>query len=170
MNVPNKHTCHFDTLLENTTHLIISLWSPFCRCRPVAAPPIPGVRLRGDMSLGDGKSSHNNFGNIHVDAKNSEESESGVIFTITRLKNGQKMSFVLSFRDFEFSTYPNKSTFLTDFGPGYGKNKPRFGFLSNFCVDMYITKIFPRRFFGFLGSFSPKIVCFLVLRKHLFQT
>ena len=115
------------------------------------------------------KMKSNFFGNIHVDVKKSEEAESGVIFTITRLKNGQKMRFVLGFRDFEFLTSPNKSTFLVDFGPGYGKNKPRIGFLSNFGVDMYITKIFPRRFFGFLGSFSPKIVCFLVLRKHLFR-
>ena len=74
-----------------------------------------------------------------------------------------KIRFVLSFRDYELSRYPNKSSFLTDFDPGYGKTKPRFGSLSNFGVDMYIAKNVPRRFFVFLGSFLLKIVSFMVL-------
>ena len=116
------------------------------------------------------KWSQKNIGTIHVDVKKSEESESGVIFALTSWKNDQKIRFVLSFRDYELSRYPNKSSFLTDFDPGYGKTKPRFGSLSNFGVDMYIAKNVPRRFFVFLGSFLLKIVSFLVLRKHVFQT
>ena len=63
------------------------------------------------------------------------------------MENWSKMRFDLSFRDFEFSTYLNESCFLTDFDSGYDKNKSRFGFLSNFGVDMYIAKNVPRRFF-----------------------
>ena len=97
-----------------------------------------------------------NFANIHIDVKNSEESESGVILAITPLKNGQKMGFVLSFREIEFSTYSNKSTFSTDFYQVFGKNKPRFGFLRIFYVEMYVIKFFLGRFFGVLRSFLPK--------------
>ena len=99
------------------------------------------------------------FGNIHVDVKKSEESESGVIFTITRLKNGQKMRFVLGFWDIEFLTYPNKSIFWPILTPVRTKISPD----SASWVILASTCIWPkmlRRFFGFLRSFSPKFCHF----------